>query len=87
MSSLVFNVALILLSSLAVVQFNVQSFGIFAQYTATVALVSGQIASLRGLKYIYDALIYLFAAMGALTAVYVMWKPYEYQKRVSKFKF
>ena len=77
MNALLFNIGLILMSSLAVSQFNAVAFQSYARYTATVTLFSGQISSLSGIKYVYNALIFVLAVFALLTAFWVGIKPYE----------
>lgn len=84
-NSLVFNVGLVLVASLAVMQFSSNAFSLYAKYTATVTLVSGQMTNLTGIKYIYDALIFVLLLFMLFSVFYTWWKPYDYAPR-GKFK-
>ena len=82
MNSLIFNVGVILFCSLAVAQFCTLAFSTYAQFTASDAIFEVQIQNLKGLKYGYDAFIFLLAISTLLTTFYVVYKPYHKQVRI-----
>ena len=86
MSAMVFNAGIILLCSLPLAQFSTLAFTDYAKYTANqcnlfnVAIFGVQISSLKGLKYGFDAFIYVLAGFCVLTFFYNIYNPYKKQK-------
>ncbi|XP_071722695.1 LIMR family protein At3g08930-like [Rutidosis leptorrhynchoides] len=72
MNSFLFNVGLILLSSISVIQFCSTAFAYYAQATAAQEIFSHTLQSLRGIKYLYKYNVFqiAFIALAGLTFVY-----------------
>ncbi|KAK3445098.1 hypothetical protein EUGRSUZ_B02811 [Eucalyptus grandis] len=72
MNSFLFNVGLILLCSISVIQFCATAFGYYAQATAAQEIFGHTLASLRGIKYLYKYNVFqiAFVALAGLTFVY-----------------
>ncbi|XP_030449803.1 LIMR family protein At5g01460 [Syzygium oleosum] len=72
MNSFLFNVALILLCSISVIQFCATAFGYYAQATAAQEIFGHTLESLRGIKYLYKYNVFqiAFVALAGLTFVY-----------------
>ncbi|KAL7746655.1 hypothetical protein RI367_008055 [Sorochytrium milnesiophthora] len=90
MSSLVFNVGLILYASLAVSQFCNMAFADYARYTASQIIFLASIRNLRELQYAYDVLLFVLLGMAVLTFVYTLYKPYTREQnkgRIVDIKF
>lgn len=66
MNSLIFNVGLILLTSLGVVQFCTKAFDIFASETAILNLFGTQIERIDGVSYLYSAFVVVFLVFSLL---------------------
>lgn len=64
MNSLLFNTALILLSSTAVVQFCSEAFAVYAKDTDIQEIFGNEIQHLMGIKYLYKKDIFLYALLG-----------------------
>ena len=86
MSSLIFNSGLILLGSLAVIQFCTVSFQEYARYTSitsnfklTLALFSAQIQNLAYIRYAYSVFTFIFIGISMLTLIYLILKPRDYK--------
>eukprot|EP00891_Asterochloris_glomerata_P004082 jgi/Astpho2/4082/e_gw1.00063.48.1_t len=85
MSSFLFNVALVLLSCTAAIQFCAQAFSQYANETAIASIFGGQILYLKGLKYLYRLHVFLYSmfAFIGLAALYLSvrgpqkWKRYN----------
>ena len=73
MSSFLFNVALILLSTQAVIQFCAQAFAVYAEQTEVQDIFGNEIEHLWGLKFLYveNVFIYSLLAVSGLTALFV----------------
>ena len=73
MSSFLFNVALILLSTQAVIQFCAQAFAVYAESTEVQDIFGNEVEHLWGLKYLYIENVFIYALLGfvGLTALYV----------------
>ncbi|KAG0503243.1 hypothetical protein HPP92_003315 [Vanilla planifolia] len=69
MNSFLFNVGLILLCSISVIQFCATAFGSYAQATAAQDIFGHTLQSLRGIKYLYKYNIfpYVFVVLAAIT--------------------
>lgn len=72
MNSFLFNVGLILLCSISVIQFCATAFAYYAQATAAGEIFGHTLQSLRGIKYLYKYNIFQigFVALAILTFVY-----------------
>ncbi|KNC53710.1 LIMR family protein [Thecamonas trahens ATCC 50062] len=70
MSSLLFNAALILLSSLAVTQFTAAAFFSYARLTAVSSVFAVQISHLRGIKHVINNTKFFLVIMIGLTFLY-----------------
>ncbi|XP_073104869.1 LIMR family protein Os06g0128200 isoform X2 [Elaeis guineensis] len=72
MNSFLFNVGLILLCSMSVIQFCATAFGYYAQATAAQEIFGHTLQSLRGIKYLYkyNVFQYAFVALGVITLFY-----------------
>lgn len=72
MNSFLFNVGLILLCSISVIQFCSTSFAYYAQATAAQEIFGHTLQSLRGIKYLYkyNVFQYAFVILAGLTFVY-----------------
>ncbi|KAF6153625.1 hypothetical protein GIB67_027492 [Kingdonia uniflora] len=72
MNSFLFNVGLILLCSISVIQFCATAFGYYAQATAAQEIFGHTLQSLRGIKYLYKYNVFqiAFVVMAGLTFVY-----------------
>ncbi|KAK1307216.1 LIMR family protein [Acorus calamus] len=72
MNSFLFNVGLILLCSISVIQFCATAFGYYAQATAAQEIFGHTLESLRGIKYLYryNLFQYAFVILAGVTFVY-----------------
>ncbi|EHA8591136.1 LIMR family protein [Cocos nucifera] len=72
MNSFLFNVALILLSSISVIQFCATAFGYYAQATAAQEIFGHTLQSLRGIRYLYKYNVFQwsFVLLAILTFMY-----------------
>ncbi|XP_024020595.1 LIMR family protein At5g01460 [Morus notabilis] len=72
MNSFLFNVALILLCSISVIQFCSTAFAYYAQATAAQEIFGHTLQSLRGIKYLYKYNVFqiAFIVLAGLTFVY-----------------
>ncbi|KAG9134137.1 hypothetical protein Leryth_004832 [Lithospermum erythrorhizon] len=72
MNSFLFNVGLILLCSISVIQFCSTAFGYYAQATAAQEIFGHTLQSLRGIKYLYKYNLFqiVFIILAGLTFVY-----------------
>ncbi|XP_076896816.1 LIMR family protein At5g01460-like [Bidens hawaiensis] len=72
MNSFLFNVGLILLCSISVIQFCSTAFAYYAQATAAQEIFGHTLQSLRGIKYLYKYNVFqiAFVALAGLTFVY-----------------
>ena len=77
MNSFLFNVSLILLCSVAVVQFCVTAFSVYARRTAAVQIFGTQIRYLKGLKYLYQYYVYALLGMMGLSLIYFLIRPQD----------
>uniref|UniRef100_A0A0D6R4Q3 LIMR family protein n=1 Tax=Araucaria cunninghamii TaxID=56994 RepID=A0A0D6R4Q3_ARACU len=79
MNSFLFNVALILLCSISVIQFCSTAFAVYAQATAAQEIFGHTLESLRGIKYLYKYNVFpiVFVVLAGLTMVFYLafgWK-------------
>jgi len=79
MNSFLFNVGLILLCSISVIQFCSTAFAVYAQATAAQEIFGRTLESLRGIKYLYKYNVFqiVFIVLAGLTLIYYLafgWK-------------
>lgn len=79
MNSFLFNVGLILLSSISVIQFSATAFAVYAQATAVQEIFGHTLESLRGIKYLfrYNVFQIVFILLAITTLIYYLafgWK-------------
>ena len=74
MSSFLFNVGLLLLSTVAAIQFCADAFSLYANETAISEIFGNEIENLRGIKYLYQYNIFLYSLLGfsGLTLLYTI---------------
>ncbi|KAH9316194.1 hypothetical protein KI387_024821, partial [Taxus chinensis] len=74
MNSFLFNVGLILLCSISVIQFCSTAFAVYAQATAAQEIFGRTLESLRGIKYLYKYNVFqiVFIVLAAVTLVYYL---------------
>ena len=77
MSSFMFNVGLVLLCALPVVQFTVTAFPEYARYTNVVQVMGTQVQYLRFFTWFWESKLFVYAllVMIALSALYLFCKP------------
>ncbi|XP_078432432.1 LIMR family protein Os06g0128200-like [Wolffia australiana] len=87
MNSFLFNVALVLLCSISVIQFCSTAFGYYARATAAQEIFGHTLQSLRGIKYLYkyNVFQYGFVIFAALTLVYYL--AFGWRKRKPRGRF
>ncbi|XP_010253885.1 PREDICTED: LIMR family protein At5g01460 [Nelumbo nucifera] len=87
MNSFLFNVGLILLCSISVIQFCATAFGYYAQATAAQEIFGHTLQSLRGIKYLYKYNVFqiAFIALAGLTFVY--YAAFGWQRRKPSGRF
>ncbi|XVF55091.1 hypothetical protein PTKIN_Ptkin06aG0008800 [Pterospermum kingtungense] len=88
MNSFLFNVALILLCSISVIQFCATAFGYYAQATAAQEIFGHTLQSLRGIKYLYKYNVFqiAFIVLAGLTFVYYVAFGWRRKKPSGKFQ-
>ncbi|XP_071703695.1 LIMR family protein At5g01460-like [Rutidosis leptorrhynchoides] len=88
MNSFLFNVALILLCSISVIQFCSTAFAYYAQATAAQEIFGHTLQSLRGIKYLYKYNIFqiAFVVLAGLTLVYYAAFGWRRKKPSSRFQ-
>lgn len=86
MSSFMFNVGLVLLCALPVVQFTVTAFPDYARYTNVVQVMGTQVQYLTFFSWFWEAniFIYAFLAVALLTTIYLCCKPKDNVKTAAK---
>eukprot|EP00884_Botryococcus_braunii_P013724 jgi/Botrbrau1/22352/Bobra.0002s0030.1 len=85
MNSFLFNVALVLLSTTAAIQFCAQSFALYASGTAIQDIWGNQVSHLMGIKYLYELHVFIYCLLSfvLLSAVLlglrgkIKWKRYS----------
>ncbi|KAI9224739.1 LMBR1-like membrane protein [Blastocladiella britannica] len=80
MASMVFNVGLILFSSLAVAQFSTTAFTDYARYTSSQTIFVAMIRNLSQLQYAYTVLTFVLLGFAFLSLIFVLYKPYQKQQ-------
>ncbi|XP_022745115.1 LIMR family protein At5g01460 isoform X3 [Durio zibethinus] len=88
MNSFLFNVALILLCSISVIQFCATAFGYYAQATAAQEIFGHTLQSLRGIKYLYKYNVFqiAFVVLAGLTFVYYIAFGWKRKKPSGRFQ-
>ncbi len=86
MSSFMFNVGLVLLCALPVVQFTVTAFPDYARYTHVVNVMGTQVQYLKFFTWFWTEKVFVFAllAMALLTGLYLMCKPADRDSPAAK---
>ena len=83
MNSLLFNTAVILLSSTAVLQFCSEAFAVYAKDTDIQEIFGNDVDHLQGIKYLYRKDIFLYCLIGSAAlgiVVLVIYGPKGYKK-------
>ncbi|KAM3196107.1 hypothetical protein ACQJBY_071998 [Aegilops geniculata] len=88
MNSFLFNVGLILLCSISVIQFCATAFAYYAQATAAQEIFGHTLQSLRGIKYLYkyNVFQYGFVALAILTLFYYALFGWRKRKPTGRFQ-
>ncbi|KAJ0987325.1 hypothetical protein J5N97_005681 [Dioscorea zingiberensis] len=88
MNSFLFNVGLILLSSISVIQFCATAFAYYAQATAAQEIFGHTLQSLRGIKYLYKYNVFQIAFIGfaTLTLLYYVLFGWKRKKPSGRFQ-
>ncbi|KAG0555100.1 hypothetical protein KC19_12G144000 [Ceratodon purpureus] len=90
MNSFLFNVGLIIASSISLIQFCAKAFSLYADATAVQEIFGGTIESLRGIKYLFRYNIFqigfvCFAFMTILYYIFFGWRRVVDKKKALKF--
>ncbi|XP_077230296.1 LIMR family protein At5g01460-like [Tasmannia lanceolata] len=88
MNSFLFNVGLILLCSISVIQFCATAFAYYAQATAAQEIFGHTLQSLRGIKYLYKYNVFqiAFVVLAGLTFVYYAIFGWRKRKPTGRFQ-
>ncbi|GAB2265720.1 hypothetical protein Dimus_000758 [Dionaea muscipula] len=88
MNSFLFNVGLILLCSISVIQFCATAFAYYAQATAAEEIFGHTLESLRGIKYLYKYNVFqiAFVVLAGLTFVYYAAFGWRRKKPTGRFQ-
>ncbi|XP_020578189.1 LIMR family protein At5g01460 [Phalaenopsis equestris] len=88
MNSFLFNVGLILLCSISVIQFCATAFSSYARATAAQEIFGHTLQSLRGIKYLYKYNIfpYAFVVLAAITFLYYLTFGWRKKKPTGRFQ-
>ncbi|XP_078180936.1 LIMR family protein Os06g0128200 [Carex rostrata] len=88
MNSFLFNVGLILLCSISVIQFCSTAFGYYAQATAAQEIFGHTLESLRGIKYLYkyNVFQYGFVAFAIITLFYYSCFGWRKKRHTGRFQ-
>ncbi|KAJ4898288.1 LIMR family protein [Raphanus sativus] len=88
MNSFLFNVGLILLCSISVIQFCATAFGYYAQATAAQEIFGHTLQSLRGIKYLYKYNVFQigFVILAGLTFLYYIAFGWRRKKPSARFQ-
>ncbi|CAL9113579.1 unnamed protein product [Musa textilis] len=89
MNSFLFNVGLILLCSISVIQFCASAFAYYSQATAAQEIFGHTLQSLRGIKYLYkyNVFQYGFVGFAVLTLFYYAAFGWRKRKPTGRFQF
>ncbi|XP_072967359.1 LIMR family protein Os06g0128200 [Typha angustifolia] len=81
MNSFLFNVGLILLCSISVIQFCATAFAYYAQATAAQEIFGHTLESLRGIKYLYKYNVFQYAFVGLAIITLFYYAAFGWRKR------
>lgn len=87
MNSFLFNVGLILLCSISVIQFCATSFAYYAQATAAQEIFGHTLESLRGIKYLYKYNVFQYAFVGLAILTFIFYTAFGWKKRKTSARF
>ncbi|KAF5193579.1 Limr family protein [Thalictrum thalictroides] len=87
MNSFLFNVGLILLCSISVIQFCSTAFGYYAQATAAQEIFGHTLQSLRGIKYLYKYNVFQIAFVVFAGLTFVYYAAFGWKKRKPSGRF
>ncbi|PIA32223.1 hypothetical protein AQUCO_04500075v1 [Aquilegia coerulea] len=87
MNSFLFNVGLILLCSISVIQFCATAFGYYAQATAAQEIFGHTLQSLRGIKYLYKYNVFQIAFVVFAGLTFVYYAAFGWKKRKPSGRF
>ncbi|OUZ99091.1 LMBR1-like membrane protein [Macleaya cordata] len=87
MNSFLFNVGLILLCSISVIQFCATAFGYYAQATAAQEIFGHTLQSLRGIKYLYKYNVFQIAFIVLAGLTFVYYAAFGWRKRKPSGRF
>ena len=88
MNSFLFNVALLLLTSLPVVQFSVEAFSSYAAETDVANIFNVQVRYLKGIGTLFEekVFIYMFLILSGLSGMYLLARPKDTPASAVKMK-
>ncbi|XP_044462780.1 LIMR family protein At5g01460 [Mangifera indica] len=87
MNSFLFNVGLILLCSISVIQFCATAFGYYAQATAAQEIFGHTLQSLRGIRYLYKYNVFQIAFVVLAGLTFVFYAAFGWRKRKPSGRF
>ncbi|XP_010262857.1 PREDICTED: LIMR family protein At5g01460 [Nelumbo nucifera] len=87
MNSFLFNVGLILLCSISVIQFCATAFGYYAQATAAQEIFGHTLQSLRGIKYLYKYNVFQIAFIALACITFLYYVAFGWKKRKPSGRF
>lgn len=87
MNSFLFNVGLILLSSISVIQFCSTAFAYYAQATAAQEIFGHTLESLRGIKYLYKYNVFQIAFIVLAGLTFIYYAAFGWRKRKPSGRF
>lgn len=86
MNSFLFNCLLLLLCSLAVVQFCTTAFSAYARFTGISTIFNVGVRNLAGIKYVYIYYFWVWIILAFLTGAYLIAFPDKKKKKKKKDK-
>ncbi|GMP85851.1 hypothetical protein CsSME_00038857 [Camellia sinensis var. sinensis] len=87
MNSFLFNVGLILLCSISVIQFCATAFAYYAQATAAQEIFGHTLQSLRGIKYLYKYNVFQIAFIGLAGLTFVYYAAFGWRRKKPSGRF
>ncbi|XP_020250628.1 LOW QUALITY PROTEIN: LIMR family protein Os06g0128200-like [Asparagus officinalis] len=87
MNSFLFNVGLILLCSISVIQFCATAFAAYAQATAAQEIFGHTLQSLRGIKYLYKYNVFQYGFVGLAILTIFYYAAFGWRKRKPRARF
>ncbi|XP_028082510.1 LIMR family protein At5g01460-like [Camellia sinensis] len=87
MNSFLFNVGLILLCSISVIQFCATSFAYYAQATAAQEIFGHTLQSLRGIKYLYKYNVFQIAFIALAGLTFVLYAAFGWKRKKPSGRF